>query len=58
MWGQQAALIADSAENKGQFGLLVEACNRDFRQGDAEELKKYLGLFEEYSTLPNFTGHL
>ncbi len=42
MCGQQAALIADSAGNKGQLGLLVEACNRDFRQHDAEELKKYL----------------
>ena len=42
MCGQQAALIADSAGNKGQLGLLVEACNRDFRQADAEELKKYL----------------
>jgi hypothetical protein len=42
MCGQQAALIADSAGNKGQLGLLVEACNRDFRKDDAEELKKYL----------------
>ena len=42
MCGQQAALIADSAGNKGQLGLLVEACNRDFREQDAEELKKYL----------------
>ena len=40
--GQQAALIADSAGNKGQLGLLVEACNRDFRRDDAEELKTYL----------------
>ena len=42
MCGQQAALISDSAGNKGQLGLLVEACNRDFRQQDAEELKNYL----------------
>ena len=42
MCGQQAALVADSAGNKGQLGLLVEACNRDFRQLDAEELKNYL----------------
>ena len=42
MCGQQAALIADSAGNKGQLGLLVEACNRDFRRDDKEELKKYL----------------
>ena len=40
--GQQAILVADSAGNKGQLGLLVEAINRDFRQSDAEELKKYL----------------
>ena len=42
MCGQQAALIADSAGNKGQLGLWVEACNRDFRLQDAEELKNYL----------------
>ena len=35
-------MVADSAGNKGQLGLLVEACNRDFRKQDAEELKKYL----------------
>ncbi len=48
MCGQQAALIADSAGNKGQLGLLVEACNRDFRQEDAEELKKYLQYQKAY----------
>lgn len=48
MCGQQAALIADSAGNKGQLGLLVEACNRDFRQEDAEELKKYLQYQKTY----------
>jgi len=42
MCGQQAALIANSAANKGQLGLLVEACNRDYRAEDAEELKNYL----------------
>ena len=46
--GQQAALIADSAGNKGQLGLLVEACNRDFRQQDAEELKRYLEYQKTY----------
>ena len=46
--GQQAALIADSAGNKGQLGLLVEACNRDFRREDAEELKKYLEYQKTY----------
>ena len=48
MCGQQAALIAGSAENKGQLGLLVEACNRDFRQEDADELKKYLQYQKTY----------
>ncbi len=48
MCGQQAALIADSAGNKGQLGLLVEACNRDFRQDDAEELKRYLRYQKTY----------
>ena len=49
MCGQQAALIAGSAENKGQLGLLVEACNRDFRQEDEEELKKYLQYQKTYN---------
>lgn len=40
--GQQAVLIANSAGNKGQLGLLVEACNRDFRKEDEEEMKKFL----------------
>ena len=48
MCGQQAALIADSAGNKGQLGLLVEACNRDFRKEDAEELQKYLQYQKAY----------
>ena len=48
MCGQQAALIADSAGNKGQLGLLVEACNRDFRHDDAEELKKFLQYQKTY----------
>lgn len=48
MCGQQAVLIADSAGNKGQLGLLVEACNRDFRQQDAEELKRYLQYQKTY----------
>ncbi len=48
MCGQQAALIADSAGNKGQLGLLVEAINRDFREQDAEELKKYLQYQKTY----------
>lgn len=48
MCGQQAALIAHSSGNKGQFGLLVEACNRDFRQEDAEELRKFLQYQKTY----------
>lgn len=48
MCGQQAALIADSAGNKGQLGLLVEACNRDFREQDAMELKRYLQYQKAY----------
>ncbi|MCR5240410.1 MAG: hypothetical protein K6E15_09675 [Prevotella sp.] len=48
MCGQQAALIANSAANKGQLGLLVEACNRDFRAEDAEELKNYLQYQKAY----------
>ena len=48
MCGQQAALIADSAGNKGQLGLLVEACNRDFREQDALELNRYLQYQKAY----------
>ncbi len=48
MCGQQATLVADSAGNKGQLGLLVEACNRDFRRNDSEELKKYLQYQKTY----------
>ena len=48
MCGQQASLIADSAGNKGQLELLVEACNRDFRREDAEELKRYLRYQKTY----------
>ena len=38
--GLQAALIADSAGNKGQLGLLVEAICRDFMKHNKEELAK------------------
>ena len=48
MCGQQAALVADSAGNKGQLGMLVEACNRDFRRDDAEELKRFLQYQKAY----------
>lgn len=40
--GQMAALVADSAGNKGQFGLLVEAIMRDERRSDKEEMEKFL----------------
>ncbi len=55
MCGQQAVLVADSAGNKGQLGLLVEAYNRDFREEDAEELKKYLQYQKE--VLPQLVHH-
>lgn len=48
MCGQQAALIAHSSGNKGQLGLLVEACNRDFREEDAKELKRFLQYQKTY----------
>ena len=34
MCGQMAHLVADSGNNKGQLGNLVEAICRDFRQPD------------------------
>ena len=40
MCGQMAHLVADSGNNKGQLGNLVEAICRDFRQHDKEELDK------------------
>ena len=40
--GIQANQVADFDGNKGQLTYLVEAICRDFRQQDAEELKKYL----------------
>ena len=40
MCGQMAHLVADSGNNKGQLGNLVEAICRDFRQHDEEEMKK------------------
>jgi len=40
--GQMAALVADSGNNKGQFGLLVEAMMRNERRSDKEELDRYL----------------
>lgn len=40
--GMLAALVADSGNNKGQLGLLVEAIKRDERRSDQVEIKKYL----------------
>jgi hypothetical protein len=40
--GQMAALVADSGNNKGQLGLLVEAIMRDERHSDKEEMDKFL----------------
>ena len=40
--GMLAALVADSGNNKGQLGLLVEAIKRDERRSDQAEIKKYL----------------
>ena len=38
MW-QMANLVAESGGNKGQFPLLVEAINRDFRLHEEAETK-------------------
>ena len=38
--GMMANLVGDSGCNKGQFPLLVEAINRDFRRHDKAELDK------------------
>ena len=40
--GQMAALCADSGNNKGQLGLLVEALYRDERRSDKLEINTYL----------------
>lgn len=38
--GMMANLVGDSGCNKGQFPLIVEAINRDFRQHDKAEMDK------------------
>ena len=38
--GLMANLVAKSGDNKGQFSLLAEAINRDFRQHDKAEMDK------------------
>lgn len=40
--GQMGLLVADSGNNKGQIGYLIEAIHRDSRQKDHEDLKRYL----------------
>ena len=46
--GMLAALVADSGNNKGQLGLLVEAIKRDERLSDQAEIKKYLEYQKTY----------
>ena len=48
--GQMANLVADSGCNKGQFSLLVEAVNRDFRQHDENELRKLVEWQKQVKT--------
>ncbi len=48
--GQMATLVADSGCNKGQFSLLVDAINRDFRQHDDGELKKLVEWQKQMKT--------
>ena len=50
MCGQMAHLVADSGNNKGQLGNLVEAICRDFRQHDDEELKKLVEWAKQTKT--------
>ena len=50
MCGQMAHLVADSGNNKGQLGNLVEAICRDFRQHDEEEMKKLVEWARMYKT--------
>ena len=50
MCGQMAHLVADSGNNKGQLGNLVEAICRDFRQHDDAELKKLMEWAKQVKT--------
>ncbi len=45
-----ANLVGDSGCNKGQFPLLVEAINRDFRQHDDAETDKLLEWSKQRQT--------
>ena len=48
--GQMANLVADSGCNKGQFSLLVEAINRNFRQHDEGELQRLVEWQKQVKT--------
>ncbi len=48
--GQMANLVAESGGNKGQFGNLVEAICRVFRQHDAKEHLRYVDWQREVQT--------
>ena len=48
--GQMVNLVADSGCNKGQFSLLVEAANRDFRLHDEGELKRLVEWQKQVKT--------
>ena len=54
MCGQMAHLVADSGNNKGQLGNLVEAICRDFRQHDEEELKKLVEWARQTKCCPRW----
>lgn len=51
--GQMVALCAHSGNNKGQFGLLVEAIYRDERRSDKMEIEKYLEYQKTYKQRSN-----
>jgi hypothetical protein len=48
--GMMANFVGDSGCNKGQFPLLVEAINRDFRQHDDAETDKLLEWSKQRQT--------
>ena len=50
MCGQMAHLVADSGNNKGQLGYLVEAICRDFRLHDETELRKLVEWQKQVKT--------
>jgi hypothetical protein len=58
MCGQMAHLVADSGNNKGQLGYLVEAICRDFRKHDEEEMKKLVEWARLTKTRGAVTFHM